>query len=193
MKNFKKQVIKIDYLKIENYKTEFLNLVNNVNQFKIDLNAKLDTTFSITDVVDFVEKPNTLRELFREVQKSEIKKRAGLQGVTLSELEKLENIELSKIQLDFIDTAKKLSQSLLFQGMNSNDWLEGGEMILNDSVEKVLKNLCTIYTKNELENSRLNVLQVFKKHLELDKYDKTVILKILSNNDPESFIGYQSR
>jgi len=193
MKNFKKQVIKIDYLKIENYKTEFLNLVNNVNQFKIDLNAKLDTTFSITDVVDFVEKPNTLRELFQEVQKSEIKKRAGLQGVTLSELEKLENIELSKIQLDFIDTAKKLSQSLLFQGMNSNDWLEGGEIILNDSVEKVLKNLCTIYTKNELENSRMAVLQAFRKHLELDKYDKTVILKILSNNDPESFIGYQSR
>jgi len=193
MKNFKKQVIKIDYLKIENYKTEFLNLINNVNQFKIDLNSKLDTTFSITDVVDFVEKPNTLRGLFQEVQKSKIKKRAELQGVTLSELEKLENIELSKIQLDFIDTAKKLSQSLLFQGMNSKNWLEGGEIILNDAVEKVLKNLCTIYTKNELENSRLAVLKEFRKHLELDKYDKTVMLKILSNNNPESFIGYQSK
>ena len=193
MKIFKKQVIKIDLQRIENYKTEFKNLVNNVNQFKIDLNAKLDTTFSIADGIDFVEKQNTLRELFEEVQKSAIKKRAGLQGVTLSELEKLENIELSKTQLDFIDTAKKLSQSLLFQGMNSEDWLEGGEIVLNDAVEKVLIDLCTTYTKNEKENSRLNVLQAFYKHLELDKYDKTVMLKILGNNDPESFIGYQSR
>lgn len=193
MKNFKKQVIKVDLQKIENYKTEFLNLANNVNQFKLDVNVSLDTSFSLAEASGFVENPDTLRQLFEEVEKSAIRKRADAQGVTLSQLEKLENPELTKVQLKFIDTAKKLKQSLLYQGMDSKVWLEDGQIVLSEEVEQVLTEICTTYTKNELENSRLGVLQAFRKHLELNKYDRMVMLKILGNNDPESFIGYQSR
>lgn len=193
MKKFEKQVIKIDLQRIENYQTEFLNLAKNVKQFKLDINAKLDTTFSIADVVDFITDPATLETIFVEVQKSAIRKRVESQGVTLSELEQLENIELSKVQLDFLARAKKLKQSLLFQGMSSKDWLVDGEIVLTEEVEQVLTEACTVYTNNELENSRLAVLKAFKKHLELDRYDKNTMLRILGHHDSEAFIGFQSR
>ncbi|MEM9001497.1 MAG: hypothetical protein AAGB24_14635 [Bacteroidota bacterium] len=193
MKNFKKQIIKVDLQRIENQKRAFGILANNVNQFKLDLNAKMDATFSLADVVDFIEDPSTLENYFKEVEKSAIRKRADAQGVTLRELEQLENIELTKVQLDFIARAKKLKQSLLFQSMGSKEWLVDGEIVLTEEVEQVLTEACTTYTNNELENSRLAVLKVFKKHLELDRYDKNTMLRILGNNDPESFIGFKSR
>lgn len=193
MKNFKKQVIKIDLQRIENQKRAFGILANNVNQFKLDINAKMDATFSLADVVDFLTEPSTLENFFKEVEKSAIRKRADVQGVTLRELEQLENIELTKVQLDLLARAKKLKQSLLFQGMGSKEWLVDGEIVLTEEVEQVLTEACTTYTNNELENSRLAVLKVFKKHLELDRYDKNTMLRILGNNDPESFIGFKSR
>ncbi|MGB5820521.1 MAG: hypothetical protein WBG90_13640 [Saonia sp.] len=182
MKDFKRMVIKTNEIEKQNLIKEFGNLANNVNQLKLDLNAKLDASFSLADVVDFITDPSTLETLFKEVEKSAIKQRAKNQGVTLAQLEQLENVELNKQQLDFLGRAKKLKGSNLFaKGMTSEDWLSAdGKIEVSEKVEEVFTELTTTYTSSEQANDRLELVRLFNQYL--DKYgDSHAIKRILTS------------
>ncbi|MDC6364819.1 MULTISPECIES: hypothetical protein [Flavobacteriaceae] len=183
MKNFRRKVIKTNEIEKQNLVKEFGNLVNNVNQLKLDLNAKLDASFSLADVVDFIENPTSLETLFKEVEKSAIKKRAELQGVTLAQLEQLENVELNKQQLNFLARAKKLKGSNLFtKGMTSEDWLVNNEIKITEKVDEVFTELTTMYTASEQANDRLELVRLFNQYL--DKYgDGLTIKRILTSGN----------
>ncbi|UII81507.1 hypothetical protein [Flagellimonas sp. CMM7] len=192
MKDFRRKVIKTNEIEKQNLIKEFGNLSNNVNQLKLDLNAKLDPTFNLADVVDFIENPKSLETLFKEVEKSAIKQRAKNQGVTLAQLEQLENVELNKQQLDFLARANKLKGSNLFaKGMTSEDWLVNNEIKITEKVDEVFTALTTTYTSSEQANDRLELVELFNRYI--DKYgDSHTIKRILtSGNRPNlDFINY---
>lgn len=193
MKKFTRKVIKTNEQEKYNLVKEFQNLATMVNNFKLDINAKMDATYDLAEVVDFIANPTALQSIFKEVQKSAIKKRAELQGVTLAELEQLENVELSKMQLDFLARANKLKGSNLFaKGMSSNDWLVNNEIKITEKVSDVFTELTTVYTSSEQANDRLELVELFNKYV--DKYgsDSHTIKRILtSGNRPNlDFVNY---